>query len=137
MKKYVSNLSYYKYFASIVEKGLQVTWYVVEEDEDEEMGRGFTNNELIQFQDFVNKHPLNFEGDKNVHEMTINDNVYFPLLSYLEDERINTPTNLFLRQDSQLSEEGMAQSMDIVLTDRNGSKIEYNLDFDVVAVINY
>lgn len=137
MKKLITNLSYFKYNTTINTTGFKVTWYVVEEDEGEEFGRGFKPDELDEFFRFINNHPLNFEGDKNAHIVDDEEILYFDIFSFIDDSKLrNRPNNLFLKRDPQLTYGNILESMDIILTTPNGSEIEYNLKFDVVGVFN-
>lgn len=141
MNKILTDLCYFEFHKGNTQHGpVPVTWYVIEADSMGEEGRCFTPAEEKEFFDFMSKYPLNFPvGRKNVS--LCSEEEYTPSCDIYSNIPIpgnNSPVNLVLREIPQLSVSGeFTKCMDIRLTDANGSpNHHYDLDFDVVGVIN-
>ncbi len=140
MHKLETPLSYFRLNNSktINQGKYKITWYVLGTDEVVgEDARCFTDGELKQFQDYINKNPFNYEGAKNYW---VCNNVETPICRFATDliyKEWSFPSMVILRKILGKSKVGTISScMDIVLTDRNGEDSHsYDLEFNVVGEI--
>lgn len=138
MFKVLTKLSNFR-FNSIIQQGpLDVTWYVLDTDEDgDEYGRCFTQEERDLFMGFTLSAVANF-GEKG-KEITGCQEEEGPLCSIYDllPGTSNFPKNLLLKGHPELQRDGQIyRCMDVKLLDvTGGNGRTYDLDFDVVGVL--
>jgi hypothetical protein len=138
MYKLRTKFSCYRY-NSIPNNGeATVTWYVLETKEHlTETGRCFSKDELNLFLEFVNTRPQNFPNEINFLTCDAEDITPFSsVYSTISSGKISRPDNIILRKSPALSPAGnIYHCMDIVLTHNNKDNHTYELDFDVIGII--
>lgn len=138
MYKLITQFAFFRFNSTIQEGPLNVTWYKLEEGNDDEYGKGLTYEELNKLQSFMLNHPDNFPGDKNYHICNDEEAPYCPTF-IAQSEKLNLPSNIILRKSPQLDEDGnISRCTDIILNDPDGKdKFSYNLNFDIIGEINW
>jgi len=138
MYKLQTKLAYFR-FNIIVNIGeLNVTWFVLDSDENlEQFGRCFTKEELDEFLNFAISRPNNFPNGKNYFGCNETDLPSCDIYSIIPSIKLTYPQNLILRKTPRLSKSGEIYScMDIILTNNNRSdNHNYIIDFNVIGVI--
>lgn len=138
MYKLNTQFKSFKFDDTIQHGSFNITWYKLEEANDDEYGKGLTNEELNQLQNFISNNPNNFPGDKNYHICSEEDSPYCSMMSMIPSQKLNFPLNIIIRKEAKLDKDGsIFTCMDVLLTDQNGKDTHnYNLDFDIIGEIN-
>lgn len=136
--KYQALLHHFKFNRNIQTVPIFVVWFKYELDENvEENTSRFSYEEVNMFQNFLNRHSLNFEGPK---DYLIADESEVPLevvYDLLPNPRITFPEYLILRPEPKILNNNQVQStMQILLLNKQGSTHHsYNLPFGAIGRI--
>jgi len=135
MYKLTTNLAFFKFKNDSFSKGnVPIDWYVL--DEDEEVGRPFSHDELNQFKDYVVSNEFNFPGKKNYSNSSEDEAPYCGIETALVDDNLVYPELFILRPEPIPLIGNITKCVDVILTDQNGSKKhDYALPFNVIGKV--
>jgi len=133
-KRIITLLKNFKFSISHQKKPFNISWLVIEVDENgNKSSRGFNLEEENKFIKFTLNNELNFSGPKQSHNFQDGDEEYFTI-----PKVVSEPRSFILKRSYTKSMPGTIQDpMDIQLTDNNGVPCHnYDLDFDVIGTIS-
>ncbi|WP_278352425.1 hypothetical protein [Chryseobacterium gleum] len=139
MHKLNTEFAFFRFNSTINQGPYNITWYKLEEINDDEEGKGLNNEELDQLKSFISNNINNFPGSQTISIYNGEDAPYYSNMFNNPLENINFPSNIIIRKSPQLNQDGsICKYMDVILTDQNDKdNHRYDLDFDIIGKINW
>ncbi|GEM_PF-2428604 len=137
-KTLTTNLQHFRYNIDEQHELFKVEWFYF--DPEEVTARGFSEDELNLFIDYVVTNQINFVGGKNYHELPDDfETVSLEVDSFSEEEKLTSPQYIVLTSMPRVnSRNELDFIMDILLLTNQGLPVHsYDLPFYVVGKLVY